>query len=65
MKIPDVLGFTLGEAKVLLDGKGINICRITVTAPPKGKTAEYDDCCRVISLKGDSNEVELLVCKPL
>ena len=65
MKIPDVLGFTLSEAKAMLSSSGINICRITVTAPPKCKTVEYDDCCRVISLKGDNNKVELLVCKPL
>ena len=64
--IPDVVGFTLGEARGVLDNSGVSITAVRITAPPKEITAEYDDSFRVLRLNiiGDKS-IELLICKPL
>lgn len=66
MTIPEVIGFTLGDAARILAGAGVNVVKIWVTAPPKLRHQEYDDSYRVLMLKNiDNCSVELLVCKPL
>lgn len=66
MLIPDVVGFTLGEAKKLLDLSGIDVCSIKVTSPPREKDTCFDANFRVIRLEViTDNKVEVLVCKPL
>lgn len=63
---PDVVGFTLIDAKKILEQEGVEINSITLTAPPKETKGIPDDLCRVIkqNVINDKN-VELIVCKPL
>lgn len=66
MDIPDITGYTLGEAKRLLEAAGIRLASVTVTAPPREKCSSYDDNCRVIRCTTvDVGCVELLVCKDM
>ena len=65
MQIPDVMGFTLGEARGIMDAAGTTISSIIVTAPPKDICKDYDDSFRIVRLKAIGEKtVELLVCKP-
>lgn len=64
--MPDIIGYTLNEAKFVLDKIGAGIHDVKITAPPREKREEPDGSCRVIKVKVDSNNMlELLVCKPL
>jgi len=64
--VPDVVGYTLGEAVKLLQEQGITISAVGITAPPKSRTVEYDDSYRVIRQRFiDENKIEILICKPL
>ena len=66
MKITDIIGFTLGDAKSILESNGIKNYSITVTSPPRLKCDEYDDNFRVAGIRKDSvKEFEMIVCKPL
>jgi hypothetical protein len=66
MNMPDVIGFTLGEASILLKKAGLSICRIQVIAPPRDTSQLYDDNYRVIKLDTiDDKNVALHICKPL
>lgn len=66
MNIPDVAGYTLGDARVLLENAGVEILEIEITSPPKHKLDAYEENFRVIRVqKLDNKSVNLLICKPL
>ncbi len=59
---PDVVGFTVEEARRILKGSGFEISRIITTLPPRQRNMDYNDTFRVLrvnSVKG--KKVELLV----
>lgn len=67
--IPDVTGFTLGEAVSLLEAAGVTGIDIRITTPPREKNREYDSNSRVVrqldlSSAGEGKRVELVVCNP-
>lgn len=65
MNIPDIIGYTLEEARAILDKENILIDCVKVTAPPKQKTDEYQEHFRVIRWNRiEQQKVELLVCRP-
>lgn len=65
MQIPDVAGFTLGEAIELINRTGLNIRHVRVTAPPRLKHGGYNESYRVIKLETvNRKEIDLLVCNP-
>jgi hypothetical protein len=66
MKISDVVGLQLGDAKQILDSMNIEVGSIIVTSPPRERSGEYDDSYRVIrATEVEEKKVKLLVCKPL
>ena len=66
MTVPSVIGFYLCDAKIVLQEVGIHISSIKVTAPPRNASQEFYDTFRVVrQTLTESNEIELLVCKPL
>lgn len=66
MKIPDVVGLTLAEARQALENAGVGLQQVVVTGPPRYDNTNYDEHYRVVRLKlSDESQVELLVCKPL
>ena len=65
--IPDVTGFTLGEAVSLLEAAGVAGIEIRITAPPREKNQQYDSNSRVVRQlacgpAGNETGVELVVC---
>jgi len=65
MGVPDVVGYTLGEAKVLLEREGVLVDAVSITSPPRCRHLDYNDDFRVIRLKViDDKKVQLLVCNP-
>jgi len=66
MKITDIIGFTLKDAKFVLQNNGIEDYLITVTSSPRLKCDDYDDSFRVVGIRKDSvKEFEIIICKPL
>jgi len=66
MKITDVIGLTLKDAKSLLDANGIKDYCIKVTSSPRLKSDNYDDSYRVASIREIGvNKFEMIICKPL
>jgi hypothetical protein len=66
MQVPDVIGYTLGDAKNILKKAGVGIHRVEATSPSRQKGVEIGDDCRVIRCKStDDGKIELIVCKPL
>lgn len=66
MNAADVIGFTLKDAKVILDKNGVTNYSIKVTASPRLKSDTYDDSYRVVSVREtDVKDFEMIVCKPL
>ncbi len=66
MNVPDVLGYTLGEAKAIIKGAGITDFVVKTVAPPRDSSTGYDDSCRVLRVKETVNsKIEIIVCKPL
>jgi hypothetical protein len=66
MTIPDIIGYTIEEARNKLQQCGIHIESISITAPPKEKLTEFDIRFRVIKVSViDENKIDLLICKPL
>ena len=64
MNIPDVTGFTLGEARKTIESAGMEIKRISMTAPPRLQGNNVDDTCRVVRLrKTDNGKINLTVCQ--
>ncbi|HHV58777.1 MAG TPA: hypothetical protein GXX49_00490 [Clostridiaceae bacterium] len=64
--LPDIAGYTLDEARKILDKQGYEIYNVKVTAPPGERITDYDDFFRVVKVMPvDGNKVELLVVKPL
>ncbi|MGI6778291.1 MAG: hypothetical protein ACOX7R_09855 [Acetivibrionales bacterium] len=65
MNIPDVTGFTLGEAKELIENAGMEIISISLTAPPRCRINGVDDACRVVRIREcEEGKIELIVCNP-
>lgn len=63
MNIPDIVGFTLGRARELLENNGITIADISVTAPPRGRGGAYGDYSRIVRLEAvGEKRAALLVC---
>ncbi len=66
MSVTDVIGFTLRDAKRMLENSGIKNYFISVTSSPRLKCDDFDDNYRVVSIrKAGNNEFELIICKPL
>lgn len=66
MKATDVIGFTLGDARNMLENNNIRNYSIRVTSSPRLKCEGFDDDYRVVGLRTDpNNELELIICKPL
>lgn len=66
MNVTDVIGFTLKDAKELLDKNNIANYSIKVTASPRLKGEAYDDTYRVVSIREtNTKDYEMIVCKPL
>ena len=65
MDIPDVIGFTVEQARIMLLESGFIIHKVETTSPPRERSSEYRDSYRVIRVKHiEGNKVELLVCNP-
>lgn len=65
MKIPDIIGFKIGDAKKILDSKGICISDVKVTSPPREESTEYNENYRIIRFEIiDDKKIGLLVCNP-
>lgn len=66
MSIPNIIGFTLGEAVKMLQEAGIYVCGIKLTAPPRHMPLEYEENDRVARYTpvGDG-KVEIVVCKQM
>jgi hypothetical protein len=66
MKITDVIGLTLRDAKSYLESNGIKDYCIRVTSSPRLKCDDYDDTYRVVGIRENGIEkLEIIVCKPL
>lgn len=66
MILPDIIGFTLDEAKDRIQKSAMVVERITVLSPPREKTLEFDGTYRVIRVISMGNDkLELQICKPL
>lgn len=64
--MPDIIGYKLDEAEIILKEAGLTIASIQVTTPPRMKIYQYDNQFRVVKLNVLCNKsVELIVCKPL
>ncbi len=64
--IPDVAGYTLGNAKAILKDAGVKIHSVVITSPPREKIFECQDYFRVVKINTlDNKNVELIVVKPL
>lgn len=67
LSIPDVIGFTLREAREMLAGAGIDVSdvEIEITAPPRRRGTGWHDNCRVVRIKAEDNgKMALIVCDP-
>ena len=65
MGIPDIIGFTLREARELLASAGIDAADVEITAPPRRRGAGWHDNCRVVRIKAEDNgKIALVVCDP-
>ena len=63
LNVPDVVGFTFGEAAKLIEEKGMKLGAVVLTAPPRLQDTEVDEDCRVLRQKvGIDGRIELLVC---
>lgn len=64
MQIPDVTGFTLGEALNMLKTAGIHETVVRMTTPPRQRDMKYDMNSRVVRQRtcSDSCIEELTVC---
>lgn len=65
--IPDVTGFTLGEAVSMLKAAGVTGIEVRITSPPRDKDPQYDSNSRVVRQIDRGNTggmagVELVVC---
>ncbi len=66
MKFPDVVGYTLGEARIIIGRSKAEVRAIDVTSPPRQNSNQYDDTFRVVRMTiTDTGKIDLLVCKPL
>lgn len=48
MRAENVIGFTLKEARNMLNDAGEKIASVKLTSPPKAELTDIDDYCRVI-----------------
>ncbi len=60
-----LIGYTLGDAVRQAEKDGFEVEKITVTAPPKMQSQEYDYTFRVLRVTVSENKLSILVCKPL
>lgn len=66
MERPDVLGYTLSEARTMLEHAGIRLENIRITQPPRSKLEMPEDSFRVLKCIAEGDEsIELIVAKPL
>lgn len=66
MTLPDIVGFTLGEARRRIEQAGYEPGDIRMTAPPRERSESYSEDYRVVRATGASGrKVDLLICKPL
>lgn len=66
MDYPDVLGFTLSEARSILESAGVSIGSIRITQPPRSRIEIPEDSFRVLKcVKKNDGSIELTVAKPL
>ena len=66
MGVPDVTGFTLGEALIVLKSAGITEIVVRLTTPPRDQGTEYNNSSRVVRqiTSDDGRTEELIVCNP-
>jgi hypothetical protein len=65
-KLPDIIGFTLEEARKRVHEAGCEIGDIHVTAPPRERSEVFNEDYRVVrATEATNRKVELLICKPL
>ncbi|NMB33809.1 MAG: hypothetical protein GX992_06225 [Clostridium sp.] len=66
MEPRSIIGFVLGDAKIMLSEAGRNIAAIRLTSEPKTRPKEIDPSFRVVNVtdKGEEGLV-ITVCKPL
>jgi len=66
MQMPDVIGYSLEKARVILKEAGVVEVDIKTTAPPRLRCNEFNDDYKVIRINLLENKrIELVVCKPL
>ncbi|MCX7711842.1 MAG: hypothetical protein N2484_18520 [Clostridia bacterium] len=66
MELPDIVGFTLMEAKHIMAKTEFVIGSVKVTLPPRTEMCTAEDHFRVVRIEQvDTQKVELTVCKPL
>ncbi len=62
--IPDISGYKLKDAGLILRKSGISIKNIVITSPPKKEYTEYDEEFRVLRIRGFFDDgAEILVCR--
>jgi hypothetical protein len=64
MSIPDVTGFTLGEAVSMLKAAGITDTTVKLTVAPRNKDKDYNSKSRIVRQLTADNGIteELVVC---
>lgn len=63
MRIPDVSGYKLENALVLLKARGIDRISVQLTSSPRLRDAGYDGSSRVVRQSAsDDGSIELLIC---
>jgi len=66
MKVPDVNGLQLREAREKLEKASIKIGSVRLTSEPRNRYDSYDDTSRVARIRQTGvDTVELIVLKPL
>jgi len=63
---PNISGFLLSDARLILDKSGFKINKIVETSPPKQIKGEIEESFRVIKItQYNGKTCDLLVCRPL
>jgi len=65
MELPDIAGYSIKDARTVLDQSGWQIDNITILKPPRETIEKYDESFRIIKVqKVEEKKLGLLVCKP-
>ncbi len=66
MEAEEIIGFTLKDARIMMNNAGKKIGTIKLTSEPKSDPVEIEESFRVVNVAKDCEEnYVLVVCKPL